>query len=379
MKKRKKLISLIMSFVFFAGFLFSQQSYLIKAEDYSRYSNAKRSWWLKRNTEHKQVTADNTSERLAKYNAYYLNDQVDDKHKVFYLTFDCGYENGYTAKILDTLAKHKAKAAFFVTKAFIESNKELCIRMKKEGHIVGNHTMNHPSLPDKSIETITNEIKGCASLFKKQTGYSMNTFIRPPMGEYSYRTLKVTKDLGYKTIFWSMAYLDYDVNKQPGKEYVINHFKQYHHNGAIPLIHNISSSDTEALDEVLTYLEGQGYRFGSLKELGIRKDKAYSTGKEVALYLKIFGKLPTNYITRDEAIKAGWDEEENLWEVTDKKSIGRENYANTEKKLPVKEGRVWYSCDVNYQGGMRGTNRIVYSNDGLIYYTKYGKNFIQVY
>lgn len=236
-----------------------------KTTDYTKYSNKKKAWYFMRNKEHKKVTGAQEAETLAKYDAYYLNAKT--KEKVIYLTFDCGYENGYTEKILDILKDHDAKAMFFVTKSYIKSNKDIVIRMKEEGHMVGNHTCTHPSLPDKNIEKVKSEILDCASYMKQETGYELDSYIRPPMGEYSNRTLKITKDLGYKTIFWSMAYLDYDVNKQPGKAYVIKHFKENYHKGAIPLIHNVSSSNAQALDEVLTFLESKKYRFGTLDEL----------------------------------------------------------------------------------------------------------------
>lgn len=238
-----------------------------KTVDYTKYSNKTQAWYFMRNKEHNPVNGAQNAEALAKYNAYYLNVNVEKGDQVIYLTFDCGYENGYTEKILDILKAHSAKAMFFVTKPYIKGNPELVKRMKEEGHLVGNHTCTHPSLPSKSIDQVKAEITDCADYMKEQTGYDMDLFLRPPMGEYSNRTLKIAKDLGYKTIFWSIAYLDYDINKQPGKDYVINHFKDNYHNGAIPLIHNVSSSNTEALDEVLTFLEKKKFRFGSLEEL----------------------------------------------------------------------------------------------------------------
>jgi peptidoglycan-N-acetylmuramic acid deacetylase len=234
--------------------------------NYQKYSNTKKEWYLKRNENHKPSTGAETAKNLKKYNAYYYNS--DTKEKVIYFAFDCGYENGYTAKILDVLKEHNATAAFFVTKAFVQSNPALCKRMKKEGHLVGSHTMNHPSLPTKSVSEIKKEVTGLETIFKEKTGYELDKFIRPPMGEFSNRTLKVLKDLGYTTIFWSIAYYDYDTNKQPGKSYVVNHFKKYYHKGAITLTHNISKFNAEALSDVLTFLEKKGYRFGSLNELG---------------------------------------------------------------------------------------------------------------
>lgn len=225
-------------------------------------SNEKNAWWFRRDLEHKRMPAQDKID-LEQYDGFYMGKD----EKVIYLTFDCGYENGYTNQILDTLKKHKAKATFFVTKTFIRDNIDLVKRMKEEGHFVGNHTCTHPSMPSKTTEQLVKEIEDCSNFMKENTGYEMDRYFRPPMGEYSERTLKLTRELGYKTIFWSMAYLDYDVNNQPGKAYVVEHFKKYYHNGAIPLIHNVSSSNAEALEEVLTFLEGEGYTFPNLDEL----------------------------------------------------------------------------------------------------------------
>lgn len=221
-------------------------------------------WWLKRNENHQTPEVSDHID-LSKYDAYYVNPKC--KKKKIFLTFDCGYENGFTPKILDVLKKQKVVAAFFVTKPFIREGRELIRRMKKEGHIVGNHTVHHKSMPTLSDRDNKQEIIDCAEYCKEATGYEMDHFIRPPMGEYNEKTLKLTKSMGYKTIFWSMAYVDFDVNKQPGKQYVVEHFKKYTHNGAIPLMHNVSQSNAEALDEVITNLKKEGYQSESLKKL----------------------------------------------------------------------------------------------------------------
>lgn len=235
-------------------------------EYYYGFNNEKFSWWIKRDNNHGPSGCDDAVE-LSDYGAYYLDKNASDEDKVIYLTFDCGYENGYTEQILDILAKEEVPACFFVTKTYIRDNIDITKRMKEEGHQVGNHTITHPSLPTKSYEEIIQEINGCADYMREATGYDMDPYFRPPCGEYSERTLAITHDLGFKTIFWSMAYLDYDVNKQPGADYVINHFNKYHHNGAIVLMHNVSSSNAEALKAVIQNLKQEGYRFASLNEL----------------------------------------------------------------------------------------------------------------
>ena len=189
------------------------------------------------------------------------------QEKRIYITFDCGYENGYTADILDTLKEEGVPAAFFVTQTFIRDNIELTKRMKEEGHLVCNHTVTHPSMPSKSIEEQQKELLTCETYMKEATGYEMDLFFRPPRGEYSKRTLQMAKDLGYTTIFWSMAYLDYDVNNQPTPEHVIEHFNKYYHPVAIPLLHNVSKANHDALKAVITNLKKEGYSFGTLYDL----------------------------------------------------------------------------------------------------------------
>lgn len=233
------------------------------AQETSSLPNDKKSWWFKRNSDHLPPGAQSEID-IAKYDAYYLGNT---KEKKIYLTFDEGYENGYTPKILDVLKEHNVKAAFFVTKPYIQSQPDLVKRMVEEGHIVGNHSVTHPSLPDKTDEEVKHEILETARYFEEVTGTSMPLFFRPPAGEYSERTLQITKDLGYKTIFWSMAYKDWDVNNQPGKRAAYEHIVQNHHPGAIILLHAVSSSNTEALGDMLKYLRDQGYTFASLNEL----------------------------------------------------------------------------------------------------------------
>lgn len=260
-EKIKKIISMLIIISFLAC-MFGEQA---SAADYSRYSGTKKAWYIIRSNKHKASGGASTAKSLKKYNAYYYNNKT--KEKVMYLAFDCGYEIGCTKKILNVLKEHNVKAAFFVTKDFVETHPKLCKRMKKEGHIVGNHTMNHPSLPSKSVNEIRKQISGLEEVFKEKTGYELDKFVRPPMGEYSERVLKVLKDMGYTTIFWSIAYYDYDPKNQPGKTYVVNHFKKYYHKGAITLTHNVSWSNTDALDDVIKFLEKKGYRLAPLSEL----------------------------------------------------------------------------------------------------------------
>lgn len=248
----------------------TEERIIVENTDYAGIDNTKYGWWFKRNDNHEKSGCQEDFDITA-YNAYYT---IPVSNKVMYITFDCGYENGYTADILDTLKEEKVTAAFFVTQTYIRDNIELTKRMKEEGHLVCNHSVHHPSMPDKSVEEQKQELLDCENYMKEATGYEMDLFFRPPRGEYSKRTLQIAKDLGYRTIFWSMAYLDYDVNNQPSAEHVVEHFKKYYHPGAIPLLHNVSKANHDALQQVIKNLKKEGYSFGSLYDLTDAKNSS---------------------------------------------------------------------------------------------------------
>lgn len=236
---------------------------IVKDTDYSAIDNTLYGWWFKRNDNHERSGCQEDFD-ITEYNAYYT---VPANEKIIYFTFDCGYENGFTPDMLDVLKEEEVPAAFFVTQTFIRDNIELTKRMKEDGHLVCNHTVKHPSMPGKSVEEQKNEILTCETYMKEATGYEMDLFFRPPRGEYSKRTLQIAKDLGYKTIFWSMAYLDFDIKNQPTSSHVVEHFKKYYHPGAIPLMHNISQANHDALKQVIRDLKKEGYTFGNLHDL----------------------------------------------------------------------------------------------------------------
>lgn len=242
----------------------------IQSERYKGYDNILREWWYSRNNTHtipKAAYSNDITRKFPDYDAFYANLNATDDDKVFYLTFDCGYENGYTEKILDILKAHNAKACFFVTKSYVSEAPKIAKRMKDEGHLVGNHTVTHPVLPKKTDEQIENELIPVEELFKEKTGYDLDPYMRPPQGDFSERTLKIQQDLGYKTIFWSLAIAnDWDLTKQNSID-PFGTIKAGHHSGCIALIHAVSSANTAALDDILTYLENEGYRFGTLDEL----------------------------------------------------------------------------------------------------------------
>jgi peptidoglycan-N-acetylmuramic acid deacetylase len=205
---------------------------------------------------------------LNKYSAYYVGDT---SKKVLYLTFDEGYENGYTPQILDVLKRHNIKAAFFVVKPYITGNKEIIKRMVEEGHLVCNHSTNHPSMAsiyDKN--KFIKEFTGVEDAYREVTGKEMSKLFRPPMGKYSELSLHYTADCGYKTIFWSFAYDDWNIRKQPSHEYAKKKILQRTHNGAIILLHAVSKTNAEILEEVITEWKSQGYEFKNLDELSLR-------------------------------------------------------------------------------------------------------------
>jgi peptidoglycan-N-acetylmuramic acid deacetylase len=187
----------------------------------------------------------------------------DTTRKVLYLTFDEGYENGYTNKILDILRDNDVKAIFFVTLPYLKGNTDIIQRMVNEGHIVANHTNHHPSMPSVTGDEakFNKELQDVENEYKTITGKDMPKFFRPPMGEFSERSLAMTRNLGYKTVFWSFAYYDWDLNRQPSAEKAKKTILGGLHNGSIMLIHAVSKTNTEVLDEVLKEAKAEGYTF----------------------------------------------------------------------------------------------------------------------
>ncbi|GHV43154.1 hypothetical protein FACS189490_13180 [Clostridia bacterium] len=221
------------------------------------------SWWFNPNETHQPPTAAKDFD-IRQFDGYYLGDITQ---KVIYLTFDEGYENGYTPMILDVLKKTQVPAAFVVTKPFQTENPALIKRMVNEGHIVANHSVNHKSSPSLSDEELKYELTENAKYFTSLTGLEMPLFFRPPMGEYSARTLSVTKSLGYKSVFWSFAHRDWLVDDQPGKVAAYNTITSRVHPGAVILLHAVSESNTYALEDVIGYLFDNGYTFKTLYDL----------------------------------------------------------------------------------------------------------------
>ncbi len=251
-----RIAMILMSFMcscFFSSSLFASSP--------ASLNNTKIDWWLVRNKAHETPRINDTlTFPLDKYQAYYVGDTSE---KVLYLTFDEGYEKGYTAQILDTLKKTEVPAIFFVTSPYVRDNPDLIQRMVDEGHIVANHSKSHPSMPSyaQDASRFALEFQDVEERYKAITGKEMVKLFRPPMGHYSEKSLAMTQALGYKTIFWSFAYKDFDVNAQPGqaegKKMILDNL----HNGSIVLLHAVSKTNTDILEDVLTEAKNQGYCF----------------------------------------------------------------------------------------------------------------------
>jgi peptidoglycan-N-acetylmuramic acid deacetylase len=227
-------------------------------------SNDLMRWYVTRPAEAHQPPGPREGFDIGKYGAYFLGDT---SRKELYLTFDEGYENGYTEKILNVLAEKNVPAAFFVTKSYIRENPELVDRMVAEGHVVGNHTVRHKSSPSLSEADMIAELTGVADYFKEVTGLEMPPFFRPPMGEYSERILAIAQNRDYHTIFWSFAYEDWKTEKQPGAAAAHKKVTDGLHNGAILLLHAVSSSNADAMADIIDSARAAGYEFKSLYEL----------------------------------------------------------------------------------------------------------------
>ena len=222
-------------------------------------------WGLSFRTEGQPPVASAEAAQLKNYDAAYIGNTDE---KVLYLTFDAGYENGCTEKILDTLKKHNVKAAFFLVGNYIEKNADLVRRMVEEGHIVGNHTMHHPDMRKISdLDSFSKELCQLEQLFQETTGKEMPKYYRPPQGTYSEENLKMAQKLGYKTVFWSLAYVDWNNDSQPTAQYAFSKLLPRTHNGAVVLLHSTSKTNAEILDELLTKWEAAGYRFDTVDHL----------------------------------------------------------------------------------------------------------------
>lgn len=198
---------------------------------------------------------------LESYDAIFRQDGTG---KSLYLTFDNGYENGYTPKILDVLKEKRVPALFFVTGHFIREQPDLLKRMSEEGHQIGNHSWSHPDMTQLSDERIASELQQVKESVAALTGQHEMHFLRPPRGIFSERSLAVSRKLGYINVFWSIAYVDWDTNKQQGWRHAYDKVTGQLHPGAVILLHSVSSDNAEAMGKIIDYAREQGYEFKRL-------------------------------------------------------------------------------------------------------------------
>ena len=206
-----------------------------------------------------------SAQELKKYDAYYVS---SNEKKTIYLTFDAGYENGYMPEILDILRDEQVPAAFFLVGHYLKSQPDLVKRMVEEGHIVGNHTSSHPDMSKiADIESLKAELGEVESLFRDITGSDLPKYYRPPQGKFNISNLEQAKQLGYKTVFWSLAYVDWDTKNQPAEQYALDKLNSRIHNGAVVLLHSTSSTNKNILKRLIQDWKSQGYEFKSLDDL----------------------------------------------------------------------------------------------------------------
>lgn len=224
-------------------------------------------WGLSFQKEGEAPVGNADSAFLAQYDAVY---RENTEEKVLYLTFDAGYENGCTSQILDTLKKHNVPAAFFLVGNYLETQPELVCRMVEEGHTVGNHTYSHPDMSAIAEEaSFQAELQRNEALYQQVTGQEMAKLYRPPQGKFCEENLRMAQSLGYRTVFWSLAYVDWYEDDQPTKEGAFEKLIPRLHPGAVVLLHSTSSTNASILDELLTKWEEMGYTFGRLEDIAL--------------------------------------------------------------------------------------------------------------
>ncbi len=243
-------------------------SILISLFSFNAFALDEYAWYCKRSGRNQPEISEEEL-LISKYSAYSIDRSVDDtsERKVIYLTFDCGYENGNTAKILDTLEKENVPAAFFLLDNIILQNTDLVTRMVKSGHLVCNHTKNHKNLCAATKEEIADDLSELEKIYEENIGAKMTKYFRFPEGKYSESALKSVSELGYKTIFWSFAYDDWDNARQMRPEKAIKKILNNTHNGAVMLFHPTSKVNANIMPVLITEWRKMGYTFGTLDEL----------------------------------------------------------------------------------------------------------------
>lgn len=262
-RKIWKIAIIILVILLGAWSIFCLDSNKTKEVNTEALSNKKIEWGIKRNGKGKQPDVGIVNKQaMDENNGIYLGNK---DQKAIYLTFDLGYEAGYTENILNVLKENNATATFFVTAHYINTASDLIEKMIADGNIVGNHTVNHKCMPELNEEELTKEVMTLHDTVKEKFNYEMK-YIRPPKGEYSLKSLAITNLLGYRTVMWSFAYADWDEAKQPSKEEATNKIMENLHNGEVMLLHGTSKTNSEILGNVLKQIKNEGYEIKSIDD-----------------------------------------------------------------------------------------------------------------
>ena len=261
LNKKKIIVILLLAVILCIAILEIRQEKIMSTNAETVLSNTKIEWGIKRAENHEQPDLGSKNKELIDtYNGIAMGNS---EQKYIYLTFDLGYEAGYTEQILDALKENEVQATFFITAHYVNSASDILQRMIDEGHIIGNQTVNHKSMPSLSDEEIKDEIMTLHTTVYEKFGYEMK-YIRPPMGEFSERTLSISESLGYKTVMWSFAYVDWDENKQPSEEEAMDKIISNLHNGEVMLLHATSKTNADIMSKMIQKVKEEGYEFRSI-------------------------------------------------------------------------------------------------------------------
>ena len=267
--KNNKCMVIVLNITIVFGFVWafvatrSNTIEIMETSNIKQISNKKICWGIKKNANHEQPDVGSNNKKILEENNGMCMGNKEEK--ILYITFDNGYEAGYTNQILDVLKKNEVKATFFITAHYLNTASELVQRMIEEGHIVGNHTVNHKSMPEITEQEIKEEVMKLHQAVYEKFGYEMK-YIRPPKGEFSERTIIETNNLGYQHVMWSFAYVDWDEKKQPNEEKAKKTILDNLHNGEIILLHGNSKTNANILDSIIKVIKSQGYEIKSLEE-----------------------------------------------------------------------------------------------------------------
>lgn len=231
-------------------------------------------WYFKKNDDHSIPPLDEHLSYTEQYGAYYADKNAGSDDKRIYLTFDAGYENGNIAKILDVMQQHGIKGSFFVLSHLLQAEPELVRRMAEEGHLVCNHSANHRDMTTLDGDTFLQELRCLEDAYRTLTGKEMAHYFRPPEGKFNRTVLERAQAAGYRTVFWSFAYCDWDNDKQPDPAQSVENILAHTHNGMILLLHPTSATNAQILDTLLSAWEAEGYRFALLDELECHEEAA---------------------------------------------------------------------------------------------------------